>query len=381
MRSSALVSFTALVFVAASARADDVPAEPALGPEIEELTKDYRASRPFGALAVGVIHNGRRESWAFGEIGAGDARVPADGRTLFEIGSCTKIFTSLSLAVAVTRGDVKLDDPIGKLLPDAGLSPDASAITLQQLSTHTSGLSRIPLGMFVDAIVKRNNPYRDFTPERMLDILHSWKRPGKVFHSYSNFGAGLLGYVLTRHEHAADYDSLIRSTVTGPLRMSDTVATLSDDQKARMASGFDVKGNPADNWDFNALAGAGALRSTTDDLLTFLDSQIHPETSPLKDAIELSQQQHYAGKPLPMGLGWMILERDGRRILLHDGGTGAYCSFFAFDRANNMAVVLLSNTGDAYAGDPGIGRMGITLVKRLGPKPPAPEPKPEKAPQ
>jgi len=359
--------FCALCFIAltAASLADEPEPPKPLEDRVDELTADYRSTRPFAALAVGVIHDGHREVFSFGEITSGDKKLPVDGRTIFEIGSCTKVFTSLSLAVVVARGDVKLDDPIGPLLPGVSLSPDAAAITLKQLSTHTSGLPRIPIGMYVDAIVKSNNPYRDFTPARLLDSLREWKRPEKITNSYSNLGAGLLGYVLQQHEHAPDFQSLIRSTITEPLKMPDTVAALSDEQRARYATGFDVKGKPLENWDFDALSGAGALRSSAADLLTFLDNQLHPDRSPLEDAIELAQQEHYDGKPGRMGLGWQIAKPDGRSAHWHNGATGAYRSFFAFDRVAGVAVVLLSNTGDAYGGDARIDQMGIELMKLL----------------
>src|SRR5690606_18358058 len=121
------------------------------------------------------------------------------------------------------------------------------------------------------------------------------------------------------------------------------------------------------NWDFQALAGAGALRSTADDMLLFLEHQLHPEQSPLQAALELSQQKHHEGKQGTIGLGWQIRERDGRTLVWHNGGTGGYRSFFAFERKTGVAVVLLSNTGDAFAQDESIDRMGLELMKTLTP--------------
>src|SRR5436190_55804 len=73
---------------------------------VETATADYRAKRPFAALSVGIIQNGQRHTFGFGQTGEGDSKRPCDGRTLFEVGSITKVFTSLSLAVLVERGDV-----------------------------------------------------------------------------------------------------------------------------------------------------------------------------------------------------------------------------------------------------------------------------------
>jgi CubicO group peptidase (beta-lactamase class C family) len=334
-----------------------------LAERVADLTASYRAKRPAGALAVGIIQKDKSESFGFGEITHDGQATPVDGRTMFEIGSCTKVFTSLSLAVVVSRGDATLDDPISKLLPDAVLSPDAAKITLRELSTHTSGLPRLPTAMFFDALIWSGNPYQRFTDERLLDVLKSWEAPAKKKFAYSNMGAGVLGYVLQQKEHVQTYGELIRSTVTEPLGLKDTVVTLSDDQKTRHAVGHDPDGAEVASWDFVSLAGAGALRSSADDLLRFLNIEMHPETSSLEDAIELSQQKQYEGEHGALGLGWMLVEKDGLKLAWHNGATGGYRTFCSFNRTSGVGVVLLSSTGDAAGPEGGaIDTMGFELL-------------------
>ena len=71
---------------------------------------------------------------------------PVDGDTIFEIGSVTKTFTSLLLADMVNRKEVALDDPAAKYLPEHVRMPErgGKSITLLDLSTHHSGLPRLP---------------------------------------------------------------------------------------------------------------------------------------------------------------------------------------------------------------------------------------------
>jgi CubicO group peptidase (beta-lactamase class C family) len=365
MKAACIRTFLIVTVAAGPLRAQEPQPPTPLAERVAELTAEYREKRSFGALAVGVIQNGKKETFGFGEIEHDGTKSPVDGRTLFEIGSCTKVFTSLSLAVLVVRGDVKLDDPIETLLTDAKLSDDAAKITLKELSTHTSGLPRIPAGLYFDAILRSDNPYEKYTADRLLDVLKSWEAPEKKVSAYSNLGAGLLGYVLQQKEHAANYDALIRSTVTEPLGLKDTVVTLNDDQIRRYAIAHDVKGKVIKSWDFVALSGAGALRSTADDMLTFLDYQMHPETSPIKDAIELSQQTHYEAKRAMIGLGWQISPKGEHVAIWHNGATGGYRSICLFERKAGVAVVLLSNTGDAFANDNSIDKMGFELLKAL----------------
>jgi CubicO group peptidase (beta-lactamase class C family) len=336
--------------------------ERSLQSTIEAATADYRTKRPFAALSVGIIQNGQRHTFGFGHTGEGDSKRPTDGRTLFEVGSITKVLTSLSLAVLVDRGDLQLDDPISKLLPDWKLSEDAARITLHELSTHTSGLPRLPIGITFDALWHSDNPYVNFDEQRLEHFLSSWKAPEPKNFMYSNLGAGLLGTAL-RHKAGLDsYEALIRSTITAPLKMPDTTVTLSDDQKSRDAHGMSLKGKPVASWDFIALAGAGAIRSTADDLLTFVEHQIAPESSPLAGAIKLSQSTRKPVKNGQIGLAWLIIEKDGRTVIWHNGGTGGYVSFMAFEPATRNAVILLSNTADAFAGDKSLDKLGFDLL-------------------
>jgi len=364
-----------LIFLVVTIAHGSASAEtPTLGHEtVESATADYRSKRPFAALAVGILQNGRPLTFAFGHTGEGDSQRPADGRTLFEVGSISKVFTSLALAVMVERGDVRLDDSVRKLLPEATLSEDAGNITLHELSTHTSGLPRLPVVMIFDTIWNRDNPYVGFDERRLEHFLSSWKAPGKRAFMYSNLGAGLLGHALQHKAGLDSYDALLKSTIATPLGLVDTTVNLSADQKSRYASGYTLKGLPVSSWDFNALAGAGAVRSTADDLLVFLKHQLDPQHSPLGKAITLSHETRKTTKSGTIGLGWLIVEKDGRTLFFHNGATGGYTAFIGFEPGRNQALVLLSNTADAYAGDNSLDKLGFKLLRDLGTTPEPPE--------
>jgi CubicO group peptidase (beta-lactamase class C family) len=145
---------------------------------------------------------------------------------------------------------------------------DGRPITLAHLATHTSGLSRLPPGLLLDAIRHREDPYARLSVDDVLDALAK-TRPrrsaGERF-SYSNFGAGLLGIALA-HAVGFAYATLVRERITTPLGLADTVIDLDDDQRRRLAAGTKRLGGRAGPWAIPGLAGAGALRSTAADLL------------------------------------------------------------------------------------------------------------------
>src|ERR1051326_4027119 len=105
--------------------------------------------------------------------------------------------------------------------------------------------------------------------------------------------------------------------------MKDTAIALSKDMKDRLTPGHNAALQTVPNWDIPTLAGAGALRSTANDLLTFLAANIGLEKSPLKNAMAaMIATRRPTGTPnLEVALAWHIWNRDGHEIIWHNGGT------------------------------------------------------------
>jgi CubicO group peptidase (beta-lactamase class C family) len=267
---------------------------------------------------------------------------------VFEIGSVTKVFTSLVLAEMVKEGEVKLEDPVSKYLPAGVKVPGRKGkeITLVDLATHTSGLPRLPGNL---APADGENPYAGYTVERMYAFLSGYTLPRDigVQYEYSNFGAGLLGHVLGL-KAGMGYEALVMRRICVPLEMKDTRITLSSDMTARMAPGHDEAGKVVENWDCPALAGCGALRSTANDLMTFVSASMGVMKSDLRPAMEFQQiaRREADSADLHVGLGWHILGEKGKEIVWHNGGTGGYRSFIGFNKKEKRGVVVLVNSAN-----------------------------------
>ncbi len=149
-------------------------------------------------IVVGIVSPQGRRIVAYGSLDQGDPR-PLNGDTVFEIGSTTKVFTSLVLMDMVQRGEVSLDDPASKYLPPTVHVPERGGrkITLRDLSTQTSGLPRMP-GNFHPK--DPGNPYADYTAVQLYEFLSGYTltRDIGATYEYSNVGVGLLGHVLAR---------------------------------------------------------------------------------------------------------------------------------------------------------------------------------------
>ncbi|HEX8407240.1 MAG TPA: serine hydrolase, partial [Thermoanaerobaculia bacterium] len=314
-------------------------------------------------IVVGVIEPAGRRVVSYGKFAKDDDKRAVNGDTVFEIGSVTKVFTALLLADMAARGEVALSDPVSKYLP-----PDVKApkVTLEQLATHTSGLPRLPSNMAPKEV---DNPYADYTAAQMYKFLSIAAPAPDPKYDYSNLGAGLLGHALARRA-GMDYETLVRTRILAPLGMKSTSITLDAAMKDRLALGHDAEMKRAANWDIPTLAGAGALRSTANDMLTFLAAAIGMTKSPLAApmASMLATRRPAGGGGHEVALGWHIYTANDREIVWHNGGTGGYRTWVGFEPKSRTGVVVLSNASTG-AGVDDIGRHLLVPALPLLPAP------------
>jgi serine-type D-Ala-D-Ala carboxypeptidase/endopeptidase len=329
----------ALGILSMRAEAQFVPSRLASPEEIHDmLVQRIDVQHKSEGIVVGVITKKARELVSYGHFDATDPRVP-DGNTLFEIGSISKVFTSLLLADMVVKGEVRLSDPISKYLPATVRTPtrNGKQITLLDLATHRSGLPRMP-----------SNFSWDYSPEQMYDFLSHYeltRDPGQQF-EYSNFAVGLLGQILAIRA-GTDYETLLRTRITGPLQMNRTAVHLTPEMKAEFTPGHGFGLGKAPGWEVPALAGAGSIRSTVNDLLIFLAANMGIIKSPLQPAMKKMLSVHRVVAPgVEIALGWFI---DGRHngVISHNGQTNGYYSFIGYDPRRGVGVVVLSNSRES----------------------------------
>jgi len=164
-------------------------------------------------------------------------------------------------------------------------------------------------------------------------------------YEYSNLGMGLLGHVLALRA-GMDYEKLVQTRILTPLKMTSTAITFTPEMKARLAHGHTETLQPTPNWDIATLTGAGALRSTANDMLKFLAANIGLTPTPLAPAMKaMLEIRKPTGVPnLEIALAWHILSKDGEQMIWHNGGTGGYHSFMGFNPRTRTGVIVLSNS-------------------------------------
>ena len=290
-----------------------------------------------GMIAV-LVDEGGAHMTTYGSSGA--PGVALNGDTVFEIGSITKVMTTLMLADMAGRGEVAFDDPVAKYLPPSvTLHERGRPITLLDLATYTSGLPNQP-GNF-------RPPLSSYTVDRLFEFLSAYVpnvEPG-AHYEYANLGFGLLGVALARRA-GKSFEELLIERVCDPLGLDHTRITLTDDMRRGLAQSHDRDRKPTPLLDLPAsLQGAGAVRSNARDLTVFLKACMGLERSPLTASfarlLETRRRTTLAGTDV--GLGWFVSSNQSDEIVWKSGVTDGFKAFVAFSKRSRRGALVLSN--------------------------------------
>lgn len=274
----------------------------------------------------------------------------ADPAAEFEIGSIAKGITGLLYRDAVERGVLQGRTTLGELLPMPGSAP-AAGVELEAISKHRSGLPRLPrlrerrratLGWWL----RGANPYG----ESLADLIEQAARVqlGPPRPCYSNLGFELLGHALAAAA-GLGFPDLVRERIAGPLGLKSwSMPSCPSELSPAALIGSSRSGRSREPWTGQALAPAGGIRSTVADLAELTRSLLE-ERVPGASAMDPVAS---FGGPMRIGAAWLTVERAGRAVTWHNGGTGGFRSWLGMDREAGAGVVVLSATA-APVDDPG----------------------------
>ncbi|KGP72917.1 serine hydrolase domain-containing protein [Pontibacillus yanchengensis] len=316
----------------------------------EALTEKELRKAKNGSIAIGVVtKEGRFYDGQFYD----EPNETNVKDMIFEIGSTTKTFTSLLLAKMVVEGTISLDDPIVKYKPEykKSLVNNGKEITFRHLSTHLSGLPREDMKVLRKRMKQdedaKHNVFKYYTTEDLHRFFTDYplkKHIGKKW-GYSNLGVGLLGNVLC-DILGEDYETAITEQILTPFGMMDTFVTVKDENLNRYTTSYNAKGERIPQIEIPATPGAGILKSTLHDMLTYLEYQMGMRDTHLKDAVSLSHQIHgnTPSKKTKMGLGWFIEKKEWctEPIIHHGGTTLGFHTYCGFLKERGIGIVVFS---------------------------------------
>lgn len=273
----------------------------------------------------------------------------------FEIGSISKAVTGMLYVDAIHRGEVHPEQPLMEHL-DLGGS-EVGRVTLASLSTHTSGVPRLPKGLAVsgslELLLHGRNPYTATLPE----LLHQAAATpvGKPRPAYSNLGYQLLGHALAS---AADttYAELVRTRVAVPLDLDPFyVPATPADLRPEAVAGVSRRGKAREPWADAALGPAGGIRASIRAMSRFARATLDGR-APGMAALEPVAP---FGRGARIGAAWMTVDLRGTQLTWHNGGTGGFRSLIALDREAATGVVVLRARSVSADG------IGFRLIQQL----------------
>ncbi|WP_417444666.1 serine hydrolase domain-containing protein [Joostella sp.] len=315
-------------------------------PENIKKEVQYRVNNKINpSIAIGLVDSTGTHYYIQGYKDV-SKKLKADENTLYEIGSITKTYTGLLLAKYTIEDTLTLEDPVNNFLPDSINLTDKKGVevTLKNLSTHSSGLPRLPGNMDLS---NQLNPYASYSRNDMFSFLSHYipRSVGKNF-EYSNLGVGLLGEILSIHKKEP-YKELLKKEVLAPLGLKNTYFTVPDLQQENFSKGYIVD-QEVPHWNFKAIAAAGGLRANIKDLVKYGKTYLNPE-NPLSEAQKVATTLQFTDKEMQKhGLGWFI---NNNNVLFHGGGTGGFRTFIAVDQKNKRVIAVMTNSGSSPAED------------------------------
>lgn len=318
----------------------------------------------YQSILVGVVTPFETQIIPFGTLT--DKGEVATARTMFEIGSITKGFVGLLLADENLKGTLDLDQPYNSKSSLKLPNYNGKEITWRNLAQHTAGFPRVP-----DNLKPANplQPYVDYDFAKLESFLKGFQLPLEpgTKSDYSNLGAGLSGYGLEQL-HKKTLEQLFREAFLDKLYLNDTRVMLTPEQTSRLTPVF-LNGDQVEPWQWqntSVLQGAGALRSTMQDMTTLLKTMMGLMAQDHMPMIATATKPTLnKGKNSQLGLFWNRLKAEN--ITWHNGGTYGSSSFIGYDPDQLVGIVVLSNTQiiDDQGVDPRIDLASISAVQKI----------------
>ncbi|MFO7561412.1 MAG: serine hydrolase domain-containing protein [Enhygromyxa sp.] len=318
---------------------------------LEQQLEEARVEAHVPGMAIAIVKDDAL-IWAKGfGVSDLDANTPVTPETVFAIGSSTKSFSSTLAAMMVDEGKLGWDDPASKHLPGFELPVDGEegeVATVRDLLAHRSGFARMGLLWAANTIPR----------ERILAYASKAKPVAKLraeFH-YNNV-TYMAGALAAASAAGTSWEELLRTRLLEPLHMSHTsidyASASADPARARGYTWRDDLGTfePASLRNTDAIAPAGSIFSSVLDMSNWLRLQLGEgefEGERLVGAATLREthtQQIEVQDGSGYGMGWMLREWNGERVVEHGGNIDGYAAAVALLPEHELGMVLLTNVG------------------------------------
>ncbi|HEX8118895.1 MAG TPA: serine hydrolase [Pyrinomonadaceae bacterium] len=352
---------------------------------VEKAVEEKRQALGIPGLSLVIVKDDRvvyMKGFGYGDF---EKKVPVTPDTLFAIGSSSKAFTAMLVALAADEGKLSLDDSPKKFLPYFKLQdPDADArITLRDLLSHSSGLNRTDLA-WVSGVLNR---------EEVIRVAAQAKPTAKLREKfqYQNVMYAAAGEIVGRVENST-WEKLIAKRIFKPLGMKGSNTSVPEMQKARDFSyGYVYEEATKETRrvptrDLPAIAPAGAINSSARDMAQWLRLMLGGgafggrRLVSEKSFAELVKPQMKIQGTVSYGLGWFLREWKGHKVAEHGGNIDGFNAQVALMPDQRLGFVMLTNVSASplpastmnvvwsnLVGDPGAPAASATALAAADP--------------
>lgn len=314
---------------------------------IDQEVKKLMAEGDIPGLSLVIMDSGREliRSYGYADL---STRRPVDGRTLFQLGSCSKAFTALAVRKLADSGKIKLDAYVSDYLPwfNVTFKDSLVKVTVLQLLHHTSGLSwrtiaRIPEGNDKDALYRT---VRNISGTELHTL------PGTSF-EYATVNYDILALIIEKVTHQT-FEDYVQKSVINKLGLSSTTIGLPMDS-SRLATGYKIgffrpreyrapvyRGNNA----------AGYIVSDAQDISRWLKLQMGIGDTTDYPSVAATHERDETVPPLnasSYAMGWFVSLK-GKGEIFHNGLNPNYTSYIAFRPGQKTGLAVLANSNSSY---------------------------------
>ena len=341
--------------------------------QISDFIQTEIEQKNIPALSIAIV-DGDEIVWAEGFGSADpDSDVPATARTIYRVGSVSKLLNDVAVIGLVEQGKLTLDDDIRKFVPEfEPENPFDRPITLRQLMNHQSGLVReSPVGNYFD-------PTEPTLRETVLSLNQT-----RLVHApntrtkYSNVAVSVAGYAIEKVT-GDSFSSHLKKTLLDPLGMSDSSYIANETIHARLAKAkmWSYDGRRFDAPDFQlGTLPAGNLYSTVVDLGHFMKAVFNNGTVGENQVIDqelltdmLAPQTSPDGQKRKYGIGFRIGEFEGHSTFEHGGAVYGFATQFRGLKEQRLGVIVVASldVANGFVNRVANGALKMALAKKAG---------------
>lgn len=307
------------------------------------IVKQMMEKQKIVGLSLAIIKNGQpilNKGYGLANV---EFNVPVNSETVIRLGSVSKQFITTAIMKLMEEGKLDIKDGVHKYFPDA---PETwRPITIKNLMTHTSGLQREPPA------------YDNFKIQPDIDVIRSAYNLPLVFKTgekfqYCNTGYFMLAEII-KQVSGMPWQDYIRRELFIPAGMKNSYLTDFYQIIPNRASGYMHRNDTLINaTSMFAIRPSGAFLSTSTDMLLW-DKVLREKNIILKkESWELLWQPFIKTSDNPelnsyYGFGWNIDERNGHKVIWHDGANNGFRSLYARFVNDDLSIIIMTNTEEA----------------------------------